>query len=210
MAEHLDQRERQELCNLAVQLGAGTPTLCEGWTVEDLVAHLAVRENDPRSAPGIIIPRFAGYTEKLQNRVKSKGFERNVEKLRGGPPALPWRLPVLRELLNLNEWFVHHEDVRRANNMKRRDDRPDLDDALWGVTQKMVKLTAKKLGDTGLTLVRANGARNVVRDKPQMAELRGEPSEIALYLVGRRAAADVTIEGDPVAVRALETAQLGI
>ena len=210
MAEHLDQRERQELCDLVLQLGSNAPTLCEGWAAQDLVAHLVVRENDARSAPGILIPRFAAYTEKLQNGVKKKGFERNVEKLRGGPPLLPWKVPGLRELLNLNEWFVHHEDVRRANGVKRRTDRPELDDALWSLTKKMVKLTATKLGDSGLVLVRPDDTRHVVRERSQSVELRGEPSEIALYLAGRRDAADVEIHGDASAITNLKNANLGI
>ena len=194
---NLDQRERDELCDLMLAFGPDAPTLCEGWANADLAAHLVVRENDPRSAPGILIERFAGYTERLQDGAKAKGFERNVARLRSGPPMFPWRVPMLRELLNLNEWFVHHEDVRRANGMKRRDDRPDLDDALWAITKKMVKLTGSKLGDFGLVLVRADGTRHVARDRAQLAELRGEPSEIALYLVGRRGAAASTANPPP-------------
>ncbi len=210
MAEHLDARERAELCDLLTTLGPDAPTLCEGWLTADLVAHLVVREHDPRSGPGILIERFAGYTRKLQDATKAKGYERNVGVLRSGPPLVPWRVPGLRDLLNLNEWFVHHEDVRRANGGTRRTDRPELDDALWAMTRQMVKLTARRLGDHGLVLVRADGSRHVARAKSSSVELRGEPSELALYLVGRRDAADVTLDGDAAAVEALAAANLGI
>ncbi len=210
MSVHLDQRERAELCDLMTQLGPDAPTLCEGWTTADLAAHLVVREHDPRSGPGIVIPRFAAYTERLQNGVKAKGFERNVAKMRGGPPPIPWKIPGLRDLLNLNEWFVHHEDVRRANGMPPRIDRPDLDEALWSLVKNMVKLTSRRLGEFGLVLVRSNGTRHVARERAQFTELTGTPQDIALYLVGRRGAATVTITGDPAAIAALETAKLGI
>ena len=65
------------------------------------------------------------------DRARAQGYESLVERLRSGPPAVPWRVPGLRPLLNINEWFVHHEDVRRANGEGPRADRPDLDDALW-------------------------------------------------------------------------------
>ena len=52
-------------------------------------------------------------------------------------PLVPWRVPVLRPLLNFNEWFVHHEDVRRPDGEGPRTDRPDLDEALWANVGRM-------------------------------------------------------------------------
>ena len=43
----------------------------------------------------------------------------------------PLRRARLRTLVNLNEYVVHHEDVRRANGREPRTDRPDLQDAVW-------------------------------------------------------------------------------
>ena len=74
----------------------------------------------------------------------------------------------------------------------------------------VVKLTATKLGDSGLVLVRPDDTRHVVRERSQSVELRGEPSEIALYLAGRRDAADVEIHGDASAITNLKNANLGI
>ena len=210
MSVHLDPRERTKLCQLLTELGPDAPTLCEGWATADLAAHLVIRENDLRSGPGLVVERFAPFTHRLQDRAKAKGYARNVAKLESGPPPLPWKVPGLRDLLNLNEWFVHHEDVRRANGMKRREDRDDLDDALWSLTQRLVKLTARRLGEFGLVLVRADGTQHVAKAASRSVELRGEPSEIALYLAGRRTAADVSFDGDADAIAALQTAQLGV
>src|SRR4029450_3404125 len=111
-----DARERAELCDLFVAKGPDAPTLCEGWATLDLAAHLIVRETDMRA--GLFImggARFASLETKLMDRARAQGYERIVERLRGGPPAVPWSLPGLRPLLNESEWFIHPQDVRRAN-----------------------------------------------------------------------------------------------
>src|SRR6266545_2372502 len=134
MAERpLDAQERAELCDLFDELGPDAPTLCEGWTTADLAAHLVVRERDPRSSLGILRPqgRWGEYTRKLMARRKAKGYESTVARVRKGAPLFPWRVPGLRTMLNLNEYVVHHEDVRRANGLTPRTDRPDLEAALW-------------------------------------------------------------------------------
>jgi hypothetical protein len=47
------------------------------------------------------------------------------------------------------------------------------------------------------------------KDRPQ-ATVTGSPQELVLYVYGRRDAARVEITGDPEAITALETAELGI
>jgi hypothetical protein len=42
----LDAQERLELCDLFDELGPSVPTLLEGWTANDLAAHLVLREHD--------------------------------------------------------------------------------------------------------------------------------------------------------------------
>ncbi len=48
--------ERSDFCDAALAVGPDRPTLCEGWTVADLVAHAWTRENDPVAAPGARCP----------------------------------------------------------------------------------------------------------------------------------------------------------
>ena len=74
----------------------------------------------------------------------------------------------------------------------------------------MVKLTGAKLGDYGLVLLRTEGERHVARDRALSVTVAGHPSEIALYLAGRRGAADITLDGDADAIAALEQANLAI
>lgn len=206
----LDAVERSRLCDLFLELGPDAPTLCEGWTTADLAAHLVVRERDPRSGPGLLIGgRFAAYTESLRQRQKARGYEASVAKIRSGPPAFPWRIPKLRALLNLQEYFVHHEDVRRANGRGRRDDIADVENAMWAVLKRGARFSVRKVA-VGVELARPGGDVVVGRTGTPMARMVGEPGEIVLFLTGRKEAAQVTFEGDPAAIEALRAAQLGV
>jgi uncharacterized protein (TIGR03085 family) len=71
---NLDQRERDELCELFLELGPTAPTLCEGWDTLDLAAHLWIREHQPTAAAGILVPRFAERTERMQAKAADRGL----------------------------------------------------------------------------------------------------------------------------------------
>src|SRR4051812_675588 len=112
---HLSRTERAALCNSALEAGEDAPTLCEGWTVKDLVIHLLLRERDPLAAPGILVPQLHGLTQRSARRMESHDFSSLVERVRSGPPKWsPMAIPQVDQLLNSLEYFVHHEDIRRA------------------------------------------------------------------------------------------------
>ena len=206
--EPLDQREREELCDLFLELGPDAATLCEGWTTADLAAHLAVREREPLASTGIMFERFAPYLQRRQQAWRDKGYENVVARLRSGPP-LWWRIPGLRTLVNLNEWAIHHEDVRRANGQARRADRRDLEDAIWKTLRRGARYMTRKIKGAGVDLVLPDGDRADGKGEPR-AELRGEPLELLLYLSGRRRAADVELAGPDDAVAAVAAAPFGL
>lgn len=209
MSTPLDQRERDELCDLLLEVGPDAPTLCEGWDALDLAAHLVIREREPRSAVGIVVPRFAGFTRNRQERRAAEGLPALVSTLRT-PPRVPWRVPGLRTLLNLSEWVIHHEDVRRANGRPPRTDRPDLEDAVWKVLAGSSKLATRKLA-VGLALERSDTReRRVVRDRTPQVVLAGRPVELALYLTGRKDHADVELLGPDEAVATVRSAPFGL
>jgi uncharacterized protein (TIGR03085 family) len=205
----LDQRVRDELCDLLLALGPDAPTLCEGWTTLDLAAHLVLREREPWSAAGVLIERFADRTHARQQALADTGIQALVAKLRT-PPLVPWGLPGLRTLVNLNEFAIHHEDVRRANGRDRRTDRPDLDDAMWKILGGAGKLATRQLGPVGLELVRPGGERRTIRKGSPVATLTGHPVELALYLNGRKAHAEVALGGDPAAAATVEATAFGL
>jgi uncharacterized protein (TIGR03085 family) len=210
----LDARERGELCDLLLSLGPGAPTLCEGWTTLDMAAHLVVRETDLR-APLAIIGPFAGIERKVMAEAKDRGLEALVATLRGGPPPFPWRVPGLRMPLNLFEWFVHHEDVRRADGPRQdlspRPGVPELDRALWAQLRRAAPLMLLRVRDVGVELVAPGHGSVPARDKPGRPKVRlvGTPQELTIYLHGRRAKARVEVEGDDTAKARLAHAKLG-
>jgi uncharacterized protein (TIGR03085 family) len=209
--EPLDARERAELCDLFVARGPDAPTLCEGWATLDLAAHLVIRENDVRSGLAILGgERFASLERRLMDGARDQGYDRLVQRLRSGPPLVPWRLPVLREQLNFNEWFVHHEDVRRANGERPRTDRPDLDAALWTMVRRMGRVMLRKVRGAAVALAAPGHGEVPARGTGPSARVEGGPQELALFLYGRRTAAQVEITGSDEALEALADAQLGV
>lgn len=210
MPEPLDARERRELCDLFEELGPDAPTLCEGWATLDLAAHLVVRERDPRSAPGIVLGgRFEGLLDRITTKAMERGYPTLVEQVRNGPPLGPFVVPGLRTYLNLNEYVTHHEDVRRANGLGPRTDRPELQEELWRLLRHGARLMLRKVKGASVRLVRPDGRSTVIGKGPEVS-ITGEPLELVLYLQGRRGAAEVEIAGHPSAREALETADLGI
>ncbi|MGH9213008.1 MAG: TIGR03085 family metal-binding protein [Acidimicrobiales bacterium] len=208
-ATSLDAIEREQLCDLFLQLGPEAPTLCDGWSTLDLAAHLVVRETDPRAGPAILGgDRFAELEQRLMDRARSRGLDALVERLRGGPPLVPWRIPGLRGLLNLNEWFVHHEDVRRANGQEPRVDVAVLEAELWASLGR-ARFMVRGLKDAGLELVAAGYGTRTVRNREPKATVQGGPQELVLFLSGRRDAAEVGVTGDDEAKAALAAARLG-
>lgn len=210
MTEPLDRRERHELCDLFLELGPDVPTMCEGWSAMDLATHLVVRERSLRGAPGIMLgdkfESFAARTAAAQAHEAERGFEAVVERVRSGPP-LPMRL--VSSFINLNEYAVHHEDLRRANGLGPRTDRPDLQDGLWKQLKMGVRMLPGRPKHIGLLLERPNGD-TISSGKEPIAHFTGEPLEIILYLFGRRTVAQVELSGDDAAVAAYRDAKLGL
>lgn len=194
MSTPVDQREREELCALFLQLGPAAPTLCEGWTTFDLAVHLMLREH------------FRRWRDDQIAHAKTQGFEDVVARLQRGAPLIPWRLPRLRTILNGTEYFLHHEDVRRANGQTRRADRTDLDDLAWRTTRFLGRRLWRAIRPYGLELRAPNGHRRF--GAPPAAIVSGEATELLLYASGRRSAAGVGMSGSPDAVRALKAARV--
>ena len=209
MPEPLDARERRELSDLFEELGPDAPTLCEGWTTTDLAAHLVVRERHPTAAGGILIPALEPRTERFMEREKELGYPRLVDRVRNGPPFGPFAVPGLRTLINLQEYVVHHEDVRRANGLGPRTDRPDLQDALWGLLRNGARFLLRRVHGARVRLQRPDGSAVTSGHGPEVV-VTGEPVDLVLYLFGREGAAEVEITGDPEAQRILAESPRGV
>ena len=63
---------------------------------------------------------------------------------------------------------------------------------------------------SGLELRRPDGQSRRFGPKAQVAVLSGEPTELVLYLSGRRGVAEVTLDGPPDAIARVQQAQLNL
>jgi uncharacterized protein (TIGR03085 family) len=209
-----DAQERRALCDLLDHLGPDVPTLIDGWTARDLAAHLVLREHDLIAAPGLVLPGpYARYAERRRvTRAETTEFETLVAQIRSGPPPGFFRLGWVRTFPNLNEYFVHHEDVRRANGRGPRDPlAPGLDDALWRNVRRGGRYLSRKLRDIGLEIERAgSGERLPVRKRAPVVRLSGTPGELLLYLFGREDAAHVELTGADEDVARVRRAHFGM
>lgn len=202
----LARRERHGLCDTALTLGPDAPTLCQGWEIRDLVAHLLVRERRPWAAVGILVPPLSGLTERAMARQARTDFAVMVERLRG-TRASPYTLPVLERVLNTLEYFVHHEDLRRAQPgwTSRRLDPAD-EDLLERLLAVAGRVLVRRAG-VPVEVRRAGGSSAVtLRRGEGPVVLTGRPSEIALYLFGRDEVADVEATGPDETVERLRGA----
>ncbi|MEO5678985.1 MAG: TIGR03085 family metal-binding protein [Acidimicrobiales bacterium] len=195
--------ERLALCDLFDELGPEGATVLEGWGTAELAAHLLTRDTRLDAVPGMALAFAHPWTLRVERGVKEAlAYDEIVRRLRRGPPALSLgRLGGWRA--DLHEWFVHHEDVRRAGGLGPRPDGADqrrLDDAVWSILPVFGPLLAWPVRAT-VVLVSEDGRRRRVRRGADPVEVHGRPSELLLALFGRSGAAVEAI-GDPGAVLA--------
>jgi uncharacterized protein (TIGR03085 family) len=204
-------RERRQLTALVRQVGPDAPTLCEGWTVRDLVAHLVVREDSP-AALGTAVPALARWLHRETAHRREESWEELVARLESGPPRLSlFGLPGADRVLNGTELFVHHEDVRRAQpGWEPRALPVPVEDGLWKALRVVGRLTVVRAG-VGVVAERAGTEdRLTLKGGTPSVVVRGAPAEVLLFVHGRRDHAQVELVGDDAALAALGASQLGV
>jgi len=216
-------RERLALCDLLAGLSDeewSAASLDVGWTVEDVAAHIVVRERRLLALAGarLFKGRFGPDQEELLKREKSLGRPTLLATLRTMPPLF-FRLPGPVALGNLAEAFIHHEDIRRGALQRPRSLPLDLQRALWpalsfflgrGLRRIPVKGTlAIVWPDHDRRAASVGGRRRVGGDEAD-AVLSGEPGELLLWFAGRKTAARVHLDGVPTLVAALHDAPMRV
>ncbi|MFI6872151.1 TIGR03085 family metal-binding protein [Streptomyces sp. NPDC050400] len=206
------KRERLLLADLLEATGPEAPTLCEGWTTRDLAAHVVVRERRPDAAGGTLVKQLAGRLERVQGEFADKPYEELIQLIRTGPPRFsPFSLKQLDEAANTVEFYVHTEDVRRAQpDWTPRELDPVFSDVLWSRLERMARVMGRK-APVGLVLRRPDGQTAVAHRGAPVVTVTGEPSELLMFAFGRQDAANVEMEGDKAAIERLsETRALGL
>ena len=209
-----DAQERLALCELFDELGADVPTLLNGWTAKDLAAHIVLRERDLIAGPCLVLPgQFQQFAERRRARLAERTtFEWLVARIRSGPPLGFFRVGWVRSVPNLNEFYVHHEDLRRANGLGPRDTLPPaLEAALWRNVRQGSRYLSRRLRESGLELAWAGTSEAMtVREAEPTARLSGPPGELLLYIFGRKEVAHVEVTGPAEAVAAVRRTHFGM
>ncbi len=204
----LARRDRMGLCDLLDELGPDAPTLCEGWSTRDLAAHLVARDRRPDSVPGLVFDPLNGWSERVRLGEAARPYAELVGRLRSGPPRWsPLALAKLERLGNSHEFFVHFEDVRRAEpgwTARALDDEAEAD--LWKALG-WFRHRAFKSAPVGVILCRPDGSSLRASDGEPTVTITGPPGELMLYAFGRESHALVDLEGPAEAVSALEATE---
>lgn len=193
----LAERERQTLVATLLTADPDAPTLCEGWSVRHLLAHLVQRDHHPlQFAVDQLGQRPPGEERYLPRLVEDastpEGYRELVARFAAGPP----RWAPLRyggDAAHLAEFVVHHEDIRRGTGPAEPRRLPlDTEQALWRGLGGAARMALRDL--PGALRLEAPGRepRTVGRGEP-VTVVRGTPLELVLYVAGRRDAADVEV-----------------
>jgi uncharacterized protein (TIGR03085 family) len=216
------REERLALCALLDKTGPDAPTLCEGWTTGDLAAHLVLREHRPDAAAGVAGGPLAGYTARVQQRIRTRTpFPDLVRIIRSGPPRLSvMALPGVDERANSVEFFVHHEDVRRAApGWQPRQLSGGESDMLWQ-RLRMARFLLRKApvgvelarddtvlaGDDTGTGAASAAYRITAKNATPAVTVVGSPAELTMWVMGRSTEARVRMDGTQAAVTKLAEA----
>ncbi len=207
------QAERSALCDLLVDVGPDAPTLCAGWTTADLAAHLVVRDRRPDAAVGLVVKPLEGWTERVRTASRDgSSYADLVEQVRTGPPV--WSplgvVPGLDAIANTVEYFVHHEDVRRATpSWVPRPLGRALEDVLWSRLSRVARLLMRR-APVAVTIATDDGRSVVAKGDGSAVTVRGRPSELTLLAFGRAPHVRLDCAGADDDVRALLSASYGL
>ena len=182
------RRQRHELADVLTSVGPSASTLCEGWNALDLAAHIVVRDRRPDAAVGLAIPPLREYGEKVRKQYTSMQWTELLHQIRTGPGQWnPMAWGPIDNAANLFEFFVHHEDVARAQEGWQ----PRIIDAeLAGLIMSRLRNAAWLMWRRArVGVVLTDGTTSIVAKRPPMntgiVTVTGEPSELLLTTFGR-------------------------
>ena len=203
--------ERVALAATLEDIGAAASTLIPGWSAADIAAHVVSLDRAwgvPTFVGRTIVARGAvrlndvagRFADRAIRSYRRRGFAWAIERLRQPPPALLTRPAVAP--VGLFEVTVHHEDVRRANELPPR---PVPSDLLEGAIGWLLRYHRTRLP---VTLHVRGGGLDIRAGQGPCVVLEGAPLEVLVWLAGRRGHADIAIDGEEGDVAALTAAAL--
>jgi uncharacterized protein (TIGR03085 family) len=189
-------------------------TLCGDWNTAQLCAHLVLRERSLVELGGRLpvaaLQRRA--TEAIDAYVAKMPYEQLVSRFESGPPFYsPWSLPLLSSQVNLLEYVVHHEDVRRAaDGAVPRVLSVARQQAVWSRLRMAAALTMRQVPQSVRLVWPSHGEVVTRRRSARQVTVTGDPVELALIAFGRQRVAKVVYDGAADEVAAVSGARIAI
>lgn len=189
------------------------PTLCDGWDVEDLAAHLIVRERGSLLArAGIVLP-FLHHKHDAAIRLMKHRPHAELIVLLAKPPAWVPRLGA-----NVIEFFVHNEDLLRGGLGRRREISSELEAKLSDFVPQLARFAFRRVtGPLEFSLRDESSGHELTRRIGRAAdgkyvhlEIAGTSPELILLMMGRGRHARVKVSGDPEAKDLYKLADIGV
>lgn len=194
---HHAAAERRELAETLRRVDPAAPTLCDPWTAADLAAHLVLRGRSPRYA--VARARDGAAALRRQRELAARaGYPALIEAIERIGSWSPARIGGADDAVNLIEYVVHHEDVRRAGARWAPRSLPaDRQAALWRHLRLGAR-TAFRRSIAGLSLqwIDGDGALiSVLHGAGPVLSVAGSPVELTLVALGRARVARVELDG---------------
>lgn len=213
MASHV-LAERSAFANTLRNTDPTAPTLCGEWNATQLTAHLVLRERSLVELGGRIpVPALQRRAHEAVDSYASKhSYAELIDQFEGGAPKYSaFAMPAFREAVNLLEYVVHHEDVRRAvPGVGPRELAQAEQDAAWARLRFTARITLRQVPQ-GVRLVSLrNGQLEAAKKGASLVTVTGDPVELALVIMGRQRVAKVTYDGPPDDVASFSGARIAI
>jgi uncharacterized protein (TIGR03085 family) len=206
--------ERSAFAETLRSTDPSAPTLCGDWNAAQLTAHLVLRERSLVELGG----RLSNAA--LQRRshaavasyADSNSFADLIDRFEAGPPRYSFfAVPALREGLNLLEYVVHHEDVRRAvPDVEPRELSSGAQTAAWSRLRFTARLTLRQVPQSVRLVSPAHGEIDAAKKGAALVTVTGDPVELALVIMGRQRVARVSYDGPPDDVESFSGARIAI
>lgn len=204
--------ERRALHDTLADVGPDAPTLCTGWDTRRLLGHMLLRERSLiETATRLRLPRAAQAAERaLEDFVQTHSYASMLAAFdRGAPLWSPFALPPVRELFNVLEYAVHHEDVRRVDPTAEPRPLPlARQRAIFARLRGFAPVTMR--GTPVAVELRWESRSIKVGRGAARAVVSGDPMELVLVAYGRQPVAVVEYSGSTTAIAQLRGARLGI
>ncbi|MBE1514123.1 TIGR03085 family metal-binding protein [Nesterenkonia halotolerans] len=190
--------QRQALVTALRGVTADAPTLCEGWAAEDLALHIVIRDSRPDLMVGPQLPLVGDWASNALKNLRNTGYAELVKRAEAGPPPyFPQSFPPLNDMMNTAEFYIHTEDVLRAqpefDPNSPRVISEKLRKRLWGQGGMMFPMAARGAKQRITFISPGYGTRTAGPASAPQLQIKGAPEELLLWAFGRKEKAQVEI-----------------